>query len=429
MNQTKDTEIHRLIRYGWYFLLAGLILNYIYRMVFHSIPIDKIILGSDMEGYYQYLFHFFVKDWEFFDRMPWTIPYGEGKTLSVFTCGLAILWSPFFLMAHLISIFFGLTADGQTSLYYGFILVAGIVYTYIGLVFLYKLLRRYFNHHTSLWTTSLFFLATNVFFYSVLLGAGMSHVYSFTMISIYLFFCHRFADKPSLKNLIMLGIPFAMAVLIRPTNIISGIYLFLMGVSSWETLKDRFQFWIKNYWAILTLLAIGIIVFIPQMAYWHFVTGKYLVYSYQEYGFPNWRLPKFGIVLFGTYNGWLTYTPLVIIALTGLFIQFWRKQMNSLGTLLILFLATYVNASWWVPTFSAAVGQRAMIDFLPFLALPLAFIMNHFSKLSKIQRIGLVVILVLFVFYNIQFGFRYNSGLWWGSPMTWTKFWTTLNLQ
>lgn len=426
MNETNTTEIRRLIRYGWYFLLASLVINYIYRMVFHSIPIDKIILGSDMEGYYQYLFHFFVKDWSLFDRMPWTIPYGEGKTLSVFTCGLAILWSPFFLMAHLISIFFGLTADGQTNLYYGFILVAGIVYTYIGLVFLYKLLREYFNHRTSLWSTSLFFLATNVFFYSVLLGAGMSHVYSFTMISIYLFFCHRFAEKPSLKNLILLGIPFAMAVLIRPTNIISGLYLFLMGVSSWETLKGRVQFWIKNYWAILTLLAIGIIVFIPQMAYWHFVTGKYLVYSYQEYGFPNWKLPKFGIVLFGKYNGWLTYSPIVIFALTGLFILLWRKQMNSLGTLLILVLATYVNASWWVPTFSAAVGQRAMIDFLPLLAIPLAFSVSRIHGMSRPWKVVFGMVFLIFVYYNIQFGFRYSSGEWWGTPMSWTKFWTAL---
>lgn len=429
MNETATPEIRRLIRFGWYFLLAGLVINYIYRMYFHSIPIDKIIVGSDMEGYYQYLFHFFVKDWSLFDRMPWTIPYGEGKTLSVFTCGLAILWSPFFLMAHLISIFCGLPADGKTNLYYGFILVAGLFYTYLGLVFVYKLLCRYFSHRTSFYTTSLFFLATNVFFYSVLLGAGMSHVYSFTMVTIYLYFSHRFAENQSLKNLILLGVPFAMAVLIRPTNIISGLYLFLIGVSNWETLRERFYFWVKNYWAILSLLVIGILVFIPQMAYWHFVTGKFLVYSYQEYGFPNWKLPKFGIVLFGKYNGWLTYTPIVIFALAGLFIQLWRRQMNSFGTILILLFATYVNASWWVPTFSAAVGQRAMIDFLPFLAIPLAFILNQFGNLSRVQRIGLGIVICIFIFYNIQFGFRYDSGPWWDTPMSWTKFWNTLSFR
>lgn len=426
MEKMERTEKNKILRYGIYFLMVGLVVNYLYRLVFHAIPIDKIIVGSDMEGYYQYLFHFFVKDWELFDRMPWTIPYGEGKTLSVFTCGLAILWSPFFLLAHLISIFCGLQADGKSNLYYGFILVGGIFYTYIGLVFLYKLLVQHFSRRLSLLTSALFFLATNVFFYSVLLGAGMSHVYSFSMIVIYIYYSHKFIEKQSLKHLIFLGVPFALAVLIRPTNIISGLYLFLIGVSSWQSAKERVQFWLKNYWAILGMLVIGILVFLPQMIYWHYVTGKFLVYSYQEYGFPNWKMPKFGVVLFGLYNGWLTYTPVVAIGLAGLFVLLFRRQMNSLGVLLILLLATYVNASWWVPTFSAAVGQRAMIDFLPFLAIPLGFVLQNSVKWPKYARIVLGVALVIFVVYNIQFGFRYNSGLWWDTPMGWSKFWTTL---
>jgi hypothetical protein len=426
MSETNRSELSKLIRYGWIFLIISLVINYIYRLVFHSIPIDKIIVGSDMEGYYQYLFHFFVKDWELFDRMPWAIAYGEGKTLSVFTCGVAILWSPFFLIAHLISIFCGLPADGKTNIYYGFILVGGIFYTYIGLVFIYKFIREFFEHKVSLLTTVLFFLATNVFFYSVLLGAGMSHIYSFSMIAIYLYYCHQFSKESSLKNLIFLGVPFAMAVLIRPTNIISGLYLFLYGVSNWETLKERFSFWLRNYWAIIGLFVIGLIVFIPQMAYWHYVTGKFLFYSYQDYGFPNWNAPKFGIVLFGKYNGWLTYTPMVWFGIVGLGILMWQKQMNSLAVIVILIICVYINASWWVPTFSAAVGQRAMIDYLPLLAIPMAYSISKIGGMSTPVRVAFGLVVLVFVFYNIQFGFRYESGMWWDSPMTWTKFWTTL---
>jgi hypothetical protein len=185
-------------------------------------------------------------------------------------------------------------------------------------------------------------------------------------------------------------------------------------------------FWVKNYRHILVLFLIGVIVFIPQMAYWHFVTGKFLVYSYQNYGFPFWMAPKIGVVLFGTYNGWFTYTPLVLFALAGLFIQLWRKQMNSLAVLLILILCIYINASWWFPTFGAAVGQRAMIDYLPLLALPLAFIIGRFKGMSRPLQVGFGMIVVLFIFYNIQFGFRYDSCLWWDTPMSWVKFWATL---
>jgi membrane-associated HD superfamily phosphohydrolase len=130
--------------------------------------------------------------------------------------------------------------------------------------------------------------------------------------------------------------------------------------------------------------------------------------------------------LFGKYNGWLTYTPIVLFALAGLFIQLWKKQKNSLAVLMILIFGIYINASWWAPTFSAAVGQRAMIDFLPFLAVPLAFVISQIKGMSKPLRILLSVVIIVFVVYNIQFGFRYNSGIWWETPMSWTKFWTTL---
>ncbi len=420
------TELNKIVKYGWLFLLAGLIVNYLYRMVVHSTPIDKIILGSDMEGYYQYLAHFFIKDWELFSRMPWAIGYGEGKTLSVFTCGVAILWTPFFLIAHLASIFLGLEANGYTHLYFGMVLVAGIVYTYIGLVFLYRFLREFFDHRVSLITTSLFFLATNVFFYSVLLGAGMSHVYSFTMISVYLFYSNKFVKQPTLNNLILLGVPFALAVLIRPTNIISGLYLFLFGIYNSETFKERLAFWIKNYRSILVLLLIGFIVFIPQMAYWHYVTGKFLVYSYQDYGFPFWNMPKIGVVLFGKYNGWFTYTPIMLFAVAGLFVMIKNKQQNSWAVLLILILCIYVNGSWWFPTFGAAVGQRAMIDYLPYMAAPLALMMNKVFNFPKPVKVLVSLVVLVIIFYNIQFAFRYDPGQWWDTPMSWGKFWNVL---
>ncbi|HAH23453.1 MAG TPA: hypothetical protein DCL77_06815 [Prolixibacteraceae bacterium] len=420
-------EINKVVKYGWIFLIIGLIINYLYRMVCYSIPLENIILGGDVEGYYQYLVHFFIRDWALFDRMPWTIPYGEGKTLSVFTCGLAILWSPFFLMAHFFSLFFGLDTDGYANMYYGFIQIAGIIYTYIGLVFMYKFLREFFEHRVSLITTALFFLATNIFFYSVLRGVGMAHVYSFSMIAIYLYYCHRFFKDHSLKNLILLGIPFAMAVLIRPTNLISGLYFFLYGVNNFTNLKERLSFWVQNYWAVIVLFIIGVIVFIPQMAYWHFVTGKFIVYSYQNYGFPFWTAPKIGIVLFGKYNGWFPYTPIVLFALTGLFMQLRRKEMNSLAVLIIFILCIYINASWWFPTFGAAVGQRAMIDFLPFLAVPLALVIGQIRGMSQQLRVVFGVVILILIIYNIRFGFRYDSWAWWDSPMSLTKFWKTIS--
>ncbi len=411
---------------GVIFVLLGLIVNYIFRDVFHSIPIDKIILGSDPEGYYQYLPHFFLRDWQYFGHLPWAIPYGEGKTISVYTCGLAILWSPFFLLAHFTSVFLNLDADGYANVYYGFVLIAALFYVYIGLVFLYRLVTEEFGKAIGWKTVALIFLGTNVFYYTMILGAGMSHVYSFALISAYIFYVHRYFQSPSDKHALYMAIPFALAVLIRPTNIISGLYFFLFGIKNTETLRLRFQFWARNLKTIGIVVITGLVIAIPQMLYWYKVTGKPVVYSYGDQSFTYILSPKIGIVLFGKYNGWFLYTPLVLFALWGAFATLRRGLYNNIAVIFILVLAVYVNASWWAPTFSAACGQRAMIDFLPFLVLPLGWFITQVSAKPKYLQIFFAFALVVILFYNIQFAFRYDPAQWWDSPMSWDKFWKTI---
>lgn len=419
-------RVPKSVVYGLWFMLAGIIINFIFRIVFHSEPIGKIILHSDPEGYFQYLPHFFLRSWEHFKHLPWAIPYGEGTTLSVFTCGVAILWSPFFLIAHFITLFLGYEATGHGNIYYGSVLVAALFYVFTGLYFIYRLLIKEFGHRVSLITAGLFILGTNLFYYTFIMGAGMSHAYSFSMIAIYIYFVHKFFETGKLKHLIFFAIPFAIAVLIRPTNIIAGFYFFLYGVFNGRTLLDRGQYWLKNYWVLGVIMLAGFVVAIPQMLYWHTVTGSFITYSYQDYGFPYLFNPKIGIVLFGKYNGWLTYTPLVIFALYGLGKALRNRAFNSIAILLILVLAIYINASWWAPTFSAAVGQRAMIDFLPFLAFPMALVVKSYFEQNKTIRIILFVVLLVILFYNIQFAFRYQAYEWWDKPFTWAKFWRTL---
>jgi hypothetical protein len=426
MENSSYFRMPKTVVYGLWFMLAGIIINFIFRSVFHSEPIGKIILHSDPEGYFQYLPHFFLRDWEHFKHLPWAIPYGEGKTLSVFTCGVAILWSPFYIIAHFVTLFLNYDATGHGNIYYGSVLIAALFYAFIGLYFIYRLLIKEFGHKISLITAGLFILGTNLFYYTVIMGAGMSHAYSFSMIAIYIYFVHRFYETGKLKHLIFFAVPFAIAVLIRPTNIIAGFYFFLFGIFNGKTLIERGQYWLKNYWVLGVILLTGFIVAIPQMLYWHTVTGSFITYSYQDYGFPYLLNPKIGIVLFGKYNGWLTYTPLVIFALYGLGRALLNKTYNSIAILIILLLAIYINASWWAPTFSAAVGQRAMIDFLPFLAFPLAWVVKSYFEQNRTIRIILFVVLLVILFYNIQFAFRYQAYEWWDKPFTWAKFWRTM---
>ena len=418
---TQYVRISSTARLAVVFLVLGFSANIVYRSFYH-VEVKHYVMGSDMEGYYQYLPYFFLHDWDDFKHLPWAKQFEQGKTLDVFTCGVAMMQAPFFLMAHATSVFFQLeNSNGYNNVYFGFIFFAALFYVLIGLFFLYKALGKIFKQTTALWVTALIFFSTNLFYYTIV-SPGMSHAYSFCLMSIYIYMVPVFYDKPDLKRAVFLSAPVALATLIRPTNFVAVLYFIFYGIGNLPTLKLRFQFWLKKWYLLIVIILVGIVVMIPQMAYWHFVTGKFIYYSYQEEGFPFFWSPHILTVLFGARNGWYIYTPLMFFATLSLFYLVYRRKLNSWLIMLIMALIIYIDASWWAPTFSAAAGYRALIGFLPFMAIPFAFAYERtYAVKSNIFR-GIVTVLLLFlIFYNIQFSFKYTTGLWWDTDWHWNN--------
>ena len=419
MQEEKNIRNAKLRKYVLVFLLLGMISTMAHRHFKHA-EVKHYVVGSDMEGYYQYLPFFFLRDWDDFNRLPWAKPFEEGKTLSVYTYGVAILEAPFFLLAHATSHFFQLDdTDGYSNVYFTFVFFAALFYATIGLIFLYKILLRHFSEKTALLSTALLFFATNLFYYTIF-SPGMSHVYSFALMAAYLYFVPGFYEKTNLKNTLLLIFPLALATLIRPTNLIASLYFVFYGVRGFSAFKERIIFLLKKWHLLLVMLFVGILVYVPQMAYWFKVTGKLFYYSYQNEGFPNIFAPHISTVLFGAQNGWYIYTPLMIFATLALFYLVYKRKHNAFGILLVMVLIVYINGSWWAPTFSAALGYRALIDFLPFMAIPLAFFMETiYARNNSFMKQALTVLLLFFVFYNIQIAFKYEVWLWWDTEWQW----------
>ena len=401
-----------VIRGALLFYLAGLLAFGAYKHFKHP-TLEKLVVGSDMEGYYQYLPWFFLHDWEDFNQLPWAKSYGDGKTLSVFTCGTAILQSPFFLAAHGVTQVAGLEADGYGPVYYFSVFLAGLFYAMLGMAFLYRALRNWFSRNTSLLTVLLIFYGTNLFYYTIMMP-GMSHVYSFAMVSAVLMMVPRFYDKPGIPAALLLALPLALAILIRPTTAIVALFILLYDVASLPELRQRIRFFLRNYRLLLLMAVVAVIVWLPQMAYWHHVTGKWVVWSYQSEGFPFWKNPQVRTVLFGKRGGWFVYTPLMLAAMISLLIMAWRRKLSGPAILATMILIIYTVSSWWAPTFSASAGYRALIEFLPLMAVPLAFMITRFLTLEKGRvKTSLMVLAMIIVLYNIQFAFKYDATVWW----------------
>jgi len=412
-----------LSRPAWFFLLflmIVLVCNSLYRH-YNKISARNFVMGSDMEGYYQYLPYFFLMDKEKMKQMRWSKPYGDDRRLNVFTCGVAIMQLPFFLLAHEVSKFLEMESNGYNPVYFMSVLFAAIFYVYTGLYYLFKLLSGLFTRRTAFITTVLVFLATNLFYYTIM-GPGLSHAYSFCLITIYIYYVPGFYKKPGIRSTLKMILPLALAVLIRPTTIVAGFYFLLYDVVSFMAFRKRLLFLIQKWYLLLLMLFAGFVVFIPQMAYWHLVTGKWFVYSYQSEGFSNALSPRIFTVLFGARNGWYLYTPLMLLATGGLFYLVYRRRYSAPAIFLIMILIVYINSSWWLPTFSASAGYRTLVEYIPFMAIPLAFIVERAYTSKKRTSWILTTVLVLFIIYNILFSYKYETNLWWNTQWQWSNF-------
>lgn len=384
----------------------------------------KSVIWSDAEGYYLYLPAVFI--YNGFEGLPkisgqMTEYPGSDKIYTKYTCGVAIMQMPFFLVAQGISYLLEKDTSGYSSMSNLAVRIAAVFYMLAGLILIRKVLRRHFSKAVTFLAILCIWLGTNLFYYSVR-EAGMSHAYSFFLFALFIWFTPLFLSKPTFKNSIWLGLLTGLIILVRPTNGILLLYLLLYEVYSFKALGARIQYFLKHTPVLLVAAIAAFIVFIPQFIYWHYISGSFIIYSYNQEGFIYWLKPKIVQVLFDVQNGWLLYSPVLIFSLVGLGMAVKQKNFSGYGILLIMMLATYIFASWWAWWFGGAFGHRCFVEFHALLAIPLAgfftWLIN--SRIAFLK--GSVFLLVAaMLYYNVRLTYLYVSP-WDGPDWTWQKF-------
>ncbi len=351
----------------------------------------KGIIAFDGKGYYAYLPAIFIYNdlhFNFHDDIEkkysgentfyeYRVPARGGVTNKYFA-GTAVVTAPFFLAAHLITLFTGGIADGYSFLYQLFVSLSAIFYAMLGLFFLRKFLRLYFipENIISIVVLAVFF-GTNLFYYTVF-DPSQSHVYSFGIISAFLFFVKRYSIQFIRKDLIAIGLLFGLIFLIRPVNSVIALAIpFICGsrINFYWFLKNVFR---KNSGIIKAAVFSTLIVSIQGVIYF-IQTGNIFVDTYVVEHF-NWEKPKIINFLFSYKKGFFVYTPLAFISLFGL-IPLFKKERFSFWTFLFFFLITgYVFSSWWNWWYGGSFGARPYTEYLSLFALLLAILLSTLKK-------------------------------------------------
>ncbi|HOW32420.1 MAG TPA: hypothetical protein PLP88_12720, partial [Bacteroidales bacterium] len=379
-----------------------------------SDPWDRVI-NSDGKGYYAYLPALFIYhdlSFSFIDGYEnnyypkggdlykdFRVDTGSGIADKYFP-GLAILWLPFFLIAHFIALVFGFSADGYSAPYQLLIALSALFYLCCGLLLLRKFLTKYTNNETiAAWVTLLTGLATNLIYYTLVEGS-MVHVYNFFLVNAFILLVLEVRERPRLLNFTMISVVLALIIIIRPQN---GLLIFSVPFLAGS--RERFSELIKAFfrkpamWSIS--LSEALIILLIPLIIWQLQTGSIFVYTYGSEHF-NLLQPHLFKFLLGFEKGWLIYTPVAAISLLG-FIPLFRDSRYAFFTLAgFLLLLVYVLSSWWAWNYTSQHSQRVMIDFLAFVAILLVVLFRNVRHGRAFHLINLLfVILILINFLQL----------------------------
>jgi hypothetical protein len=361
------------------------------------------VIKSDIRGYYTYLPALFIYDdicledtWNFPEEIWYVEEPGKNRYIK-YSCGPAMFYAPFFLVAHQLAEPLGYEANGYTQPYRFAVVMSSFFFLLLALFFLSKFLRLHFSDKTTAVTLLILFLGTNIWTYSVN-EMAYPHVYSLALVSMLLCFGAKWLQTPTIKWTLISGVVAGLMVLTRPVDGIFLLFFLVYGVGTFSDLKARFQFIWKNVDKVALMILAFAVAMSPQFIYYKIVLGQFFYFTYREEGF-FFASPHLYDTLLSFRNGYLIYSPLMVLSLIGFL--FIRKHSEikwfAIGSFALYF---FVISSWWCWWY-VGFGNRAFINVVPILALPLA----AFVEWICTKRWPVIIVLLAIVYGGIRLNF------------------------
>jgi hypothetical protein len=317
-------------------------------------------------------------------RVP---PYG--RYLDKYPVGEAIMLTPFFALGHLGAIVSGADRGGFSRPYQAAAAAAGLMFALAGVAILGFFLLRLVSTGSVIVTLLAVVFGTNLFHYATF-DAVYSHAFSFFLVTVSVVLAVALYERPRFWGAVALGLSTGLVTAVRPTNAVVLVFAILVGVVGIGDARRR----LRVLWHRRPLVAAGsgafLLALLPQLAYWHAITGKVYVYPYGD-EHVDLLDPHLVEVLFSVRKGLFFWTPVLVLAVIGL--PLLRRVAPELFLASVAFLAvdTWVIASWEIWSYGGSLGQRPFVEALPVFALGLASLVEA-VRAPLARRLTLVAV-------------------------------------
>ena len=324
-----------------------------------------------------------------------------GDWLIRYTSGQAILFSPFFLLAHAYTLLSGGVADGF-SLPYQIALFGGcLCYFVVAMFLLRRILLHFFSDGITALALVLLTLGTNLFANEVFSMTGI-HSQLFFLYTILILYTIRWHERPSWKNILPIALAAGLILITRPTDIICLLIPLLWEVLDKESLVAKWHLCKEKFPQILVSGVIIGLIGSVQLLYWKTYSGHWLIDSYNNPGEGlDFLYPHITQTLFSFRKGWFIYTPMMLFVLLG-FIPLWRRRRDCFWPLLaFLVLNVYLVSCWSCWWYAGSFSNRAYVQSYAVLSIPLGFFLQAIGEKRNFIKIPVYIIAVLFLCLNL----------------------------
>ncbi len=339
----------------------------------------------DFRQIYNHLSYFPGKKYQF-NRAFWRQqPTSTGMLPNQWLIGPALTWLPLMFTFRTITFLLNLPISPLSLIWEQIAGISGILSAITGLYLLERTLLHHYSPRISSITVYILFFATHLFFY-IAFEPVLSHSSIFFLVCLLLFLLHH-QQTNRLQSWFLWGFLLGLISINRPSGF-TFIPLLLLPASQLASHRSRAL-------SLTTSAAAFILGITPQLLVQHTLFGSFFSQPYLT-GYHGQAIFSFRFLLpalFSAERGLFIWTPILILALPGLY-RFLARNRKFFPILIVLLLHLFFVGSW-NGVISAGFGNRFFIEVLPLLAFGLA---TFFSTLKSRTTLTILTLSIIWNF-------------------------------
>jgi hypothetical protein len=292
--------------------------------------------------------------------------------------GTAILWSPFYLVGHVVALVahaagVNVATDGYSKPYLWAITLGSACYALFGLLLSYGLCRMLVGQQAAFWATLAIWLGTPVIFYSHL-APGYSHAASLFAAALFLFLWARWRDTLTVPRALWLGVVGGLIAMIREQDALflaTPVLYAAFGVLA----AVRAGLWRSVLATIGRVALIGVaavVTYLPQLLTYQILNGTPRP-NKDVSDKMNIVAPYFVPVMTDPAHALPYWSPIVLVALVGMIVLIRRNPRLGLALIVGFLLTWYINGAIKTWTTAGSFGARRFLNCTPIFAVGLAY--------------------------------------------------------